>query len=117
MDHATRREGEVAVLPLGGDLDLSSVGAIEREFRRAEARPDVLVLDLRAATLLDSSILREIVAAHVRARRDARRLVIALDSEPVRRVFRLTALEWRLEIVRDPADVDAGLLGRRRIAS
>ena len=118
MDHATRREGEVAVLPLGGDLDLSSVGAIEREIRRAEARrPDVLVLDLRAATLLDSSILREIVAAHVRARRNSRRLVIALDSEPVRRVFRLTALEWRLEIVRDPADVDAGLLGRRRIAS
>jgi anti-anti-sigma factor len=112
MDVATRREGGVAVLPSGGDLDLSTARALEREIRRAEARrPDVLVLDLREATFLDSSILREIVAAHVRARRDARRLVVAVDSEPVRRIFRITLLEWRLELVRDPADVDAGLRG------
>jgi anti-sigma B factor antagonist len=101
-----RSEGEVAVLPLGGDLDLSTAPEVEREIRRAEARrPGVLVLDLRAVTFLDSSILREIVAAHVRARRDGRRLAVAVGSEAVRRVFRITLLEWRLEIVRDPAEV------------
>jgi anti-anti-sigma factor len=66
------------------------------------------VLDLRAVTFLDSSILREIVAAHVRARAEGRRLALAVDTEAVRRVFRITLLEWRLEIVRDPADVRVG---------
>jgi anti-sigma B factor antagonist len=101
-----RSEGEVAVLPLGGDLDLSTAPEVEREIRRAEARrPGVLVLDLGAVTFLDPSMLREIVAAHVRARRDGRRLAVAVASEAVRRVFRITLLEWRLEIVRDPTEV------------
>lgn len=111
--HDEHRYGtEIAVHPLDGDLDLSSARAVRRELRRLEAaRPGVLVLDLRAVTFLDSSMLREIVAAHVRARRDGRRLVIAVGSEAVRRVFRVTLLEWRLELVDDPADVFSGSAG------
>ncbi|MGZ8610762.1 MAG: STAS domain-containing protein [Actinomycetota bacterium] len=99
---------EIAVLPLAGDLDLSSAGAADRAIRRAEvSRPAVLVLDLRRVTFLDSTMLRTIVAAHVRARGEGRRLAVAARSETVRRVFRITLLEWRLEIVDDPADVRA----------
>ena len=101
-----RFEGEVAVLSLAGDLDLSVARDVEAALRRAEAqRPKVLVLDLREVTFIDSSMLREVVAAHVRARRDGRRFVVAIGSEVVRRVFRVTLLEWRLEIVDDPAGV------------
>jgi anti-sigma B factor antagonist len=106
---ATRQtEPSIDVLPLSGELDLFNAGDLGLRVRRAErARPDVLVLDLRRVTFIDSTILREIVAADVRARRDGRRIAIAADSEAVRRVFRITLLEWRLEVVDDPADVRA----------
>jgi anti-anti-sigma factor len=68
----------------------------------------VLVLDLRRVTFLDSTMLREIVAAHLRARQQGRRIAVAAVSEAVRRVFRITLLECRVEIVDDPADVRAG---------
>jgi anti-sigma B factor antagonist len=94
---------------MGGDLDLSKSSEFSRAIHRAESlEPGVLVLDLRRVTFLDSTVLREIVAAHVRADREGRRLAVAATSEAVRRVFRITLLEWRLEIVDDPADVGAG---------
>jgi anti-anti-sigma factor len=100
---------EVAVLSLAGDLDLSNAHQVERAIRDAEIRrPDVLVLDLRRVTFLDSTMLRRLVAAHSRARADGRRLVVAVGTEAVRRLFRITLLEWRLEIVDDVADVEAG---------
>ena len=101
-----RSEDEVAVLTLDGDLDLRHARRVERRIRRAEASgARLLVIDLREVRFIDSSMLREIVAAHVRARRDGRRLVVAIGSGSVRRVFRVTLLEWRLEIVDDPGDV------------
>lgn len=98
----------VAVLSMGGDLDLSRTEEVGRAIQRAESLdPRVLVLDLRRVTFLDSTMLREIVAAHLRARREGRRIAVAAVSEAVRRVFRITLLEWRVEIVDDPADVGA----------
>jgi anti-sigma B factor antagonist len=97
---------------MDGDLDLSRTGEIGRAIQRAESlEPGVLVLDLRRVTFLDSTMLREIVAAYLRASRQGRRIAIAAVSEAVRRMFRITLLEWRVEIVDDPADVGAG--GRR----
>jgi anti-anti-sigma factor len=99
----------VAVLSMDGDLDLSRSVEIGRAIQRAESlEPGVLVLDLRRVTFLDSTMLREIVAAHLRARRQGRRIAVAAVSEAVRRVFRITLLECRVEIVDDPADVGAG---------
>lgn len=99
----------VAVLSMDGDLDLSRSAEIGRAIQRAESlQPGVLVLDLRRVTFLDSTMLREIVAAHLRARRQGRRIVVAAVAEAVRRVFRITLLECRVEIVDDPADVGAG---------
>ena len=107
-----RYEGQgdgVAVLTMDGDLDLSRSVEIGRAIQRAESfEPGVLVLDLRRVTFLDSTMLREIVAAHLRARREGRRIAVAAVSEAVRRVFRITLLECRVEIVDDPADVGAG---------
>lgn len=96
----------VTVLAFSGELDLSNTGAIERAMRDAEGEdPAVLVLDLREVTFVDSSMLREIVAAEERARQQGRRLAVAVASEVIRRLFRITLLEWRVEIVDDPADV------------
>jgi anti-anti-sigma factor len=103
------RPVEVAVLSFGGDLDISTADAAVLAIRRAEAgAPAVLVLDLRTATFVDSTMLRVIIAAHMRGGRVGRRVVVATGSDAVRRLFRTTLLEWRLEIVDDPARIEAG---------
>lgn len=62
---------------------------------------DTLVLDLRKLKFLDSTGLRLIWSAHSRAKRCGRRLRIVPGSDAVRRIFRLTGMQERLDIVED----------------
>jgi anti-anti-sigma factor len=99
------RDGLVHVA-LRGELDLSTVGKVHDELRRVEAAaPAVVVLDLSKVTFLDSTGLRCLVTADERARDAGRRLVIVRGPEPVQRVFAITRLEERLEIVEDASAV------------
>jgi len=56
---------------------------------------------------MDSTGLRVIVAADARAREQGRRLVIVRGSDTVQRIIQMTRLDERLEIVDDPAAVEA----------
>jgi anti-anti-sigma factor len=95
------REGLVHVA-LRGELDLSSAGKLQEELRRVEEDPPpLLVLDLSKLVFLDSTGLRCLVTADERAREAGRRLVIVRGPDPVHRVFSITRLEERLEIVDD----------------
>jgi anti-anti-sigma factor len=99
------RDGFVHVA-LRGELDLSTVGKVQDELRRVEAAaPSVVVLDLSKVTFLDSTGLRCLVTADERARDAGRRLVIVRGPDPVQRVFAITRLEERLEIVDDASAV------------
>jgi anti-anti-sigma factor len=89
-------------MALVGELDLSSVPKVQEELRRVEAdSPPTLVLDLSKLTFLDSTGLRCIVTADERAREQGRRIVIVRGPDAVQRVFAITRLEDRLEIVDD----------------
>ena len=93
-------------LALRGELDLSTVGKVQEELRRVEAgSPPVLVLDLSKLTFLDSTGLRCLVTADERARDTGRRVVIVRGPDPVQRVFSITRLEDRLEMVDDASAV------------
>ena len=95
------RNGPVHI-SLRGELDLSTVDKVEDELRRVEAStPDVVVLDLSKLTFLDSTGLRCLVTADERARDEGRRVVIVRGPETVQRVFSITRLEERLEMVDD----------------
>jgi anti-sigma B factor antagonist len=75
---------------------------VQEELRRIEAgSPPTLVVDLSKLTFLDSTGLRCIVTADERAREDGRRIVIVRGPDAVQRVFALTRLAERLEIVDD----------------
>jgi anti-anti-sigma factor len=65
----------------------------------------VLVLDLRKVEFIDSTGLRAVISADERARSGGRRLVIIRGTTAVERVFSVTQLDQRLEIVDDPASV------------
>jgi anti-anti-sigma factor len=91
---------------LVGELDLSSVGKVQEELRRAElAGTPTVVIDLSKLTFLDSTGLRCIVTADERARDAGRRVVVVRGPDPVQRVFAITRLEERLEMVDDAAAV------------
>ena len=99
------RDGFVHVA-LMGELDLSTVAKVQEELRKIEAAsPPTLVVDLSKLTFLDSTGLRCIVTADERAREDGRRVVIVRGPDPVQRVFAITRLEERLEMVDDAAAV------------
>jgi anti-sigma B factor antagonist len=95
------RDGLVHVA-LVGELDLSTVAKVQEELRRVEAAsPATLVVDLSKLTFLDSTGLRCIVTADERARAEGRRIVIVRGPDAVQRVFAITRLEERLEMVDD----------------
>jgi anti-sigma B factor antagonist len=91
-------------LTLRGELDISSAPSLEEALGRIESTgPPVLVIDLRALEFMDSTGLRTIVAADQRARAQGRRVTIVRGPEAVDRVFSVTRLDERLELVDDPA--------------
>jgi anti-anti-sigma factor len=93
-----------ASLALRGELDISSAPALEEALGRLEAgRPSLLVIDLRGLEFMDSTGLRTIVSADQRARDAGRRLAIVRGPEAVDRIFNVTRLDERLELVDDPA--------------
>jgi anti-anti-sigma factor len=100
-------EGDGLVsLKLQGELDLSTVSKVEEELRRAEAdEPALLALDLSQLTFLDSTGLRLIVTADQRAREQGRRLAIVKGPDPVQRVFAITRLDERLDMVEDASNL------------
>jgi anti-anti-sigma factor len=101
------RDGLVHVA-LRGELDLSTVSKVQDELNRVEqSSPPIVVLDLSKLSFLDSTGLRCIVTADERARQAGRRIVLVRGPEPVHRVFTITRLEERLEMVDDASAVNA----------
>jgi len=100
LDFETREEAEQTLIELRGELDLSTAEKVERELTRVEAQaPSVLVLDLSGLKFLDSTGLRLVVGADQRARAADRRLVVVKGPAAVHRVFSITKLDERLEMV------------------
>lgn len=98
-------EDDAAVrLALTGELDISSAPVLEEALGRIEAgEPEVLLVDLRQLEFMDSTGLRTLVGANQRARAQGRRLAIVRGPEQVDRIFSVTRLDERFEIVDDPA--------------
>ena len=104
IDH----DHEAPRLVLSGELDLASAEELEGELKQLEAaEPPLLVLDLRELEFMDSTGLRTVVTADARAREQGRRLAIVRGPDAVDRVFSVTRLDERLEIIDDPAAVGA----------
>jgi anti-anti-sigma factor len=100
------REPDHARLSLYGELDIAATTRFEAALAELEQdSPERLLLDLRGLTFLDSTGLRALLVADTRAREAGRRLTILQGPEAVRRVFEITGLEERLELVDDEASL------------
>jgi anti-sigma B factor antagonist len=100
----TVREGEGTILvALFGELDLSEVEQVREVLEGAEAKqPQILVIDLRGLEFMDSSGIRVVVEADLRAKNDGRKLLLVRGPDPVHRVFTIALLDRRLEFIDAP---------------
>jgi anti-sigma B factor antagonist len=89
--------GEGVVVALAGEVDLATVPVVEDELRRAEASQDLIILDLRDVSFMDSTGIRMLVAADRRNRARGAALVIVQGSPQVRRLFELSGLTRHVE--------------------
>ena len=94
---------DTVCVTLSGELDFSRAYTFDEEMRRLESqRPDSIVLDLRELNFCDSAGLGRVLAVQRRAQRDGRRLVVVRGCRALQRLFALTALDLRLEMVSEP---------------
>jgi anti-sigma B factor antagonist len=107
LDFETTRNGGVAIVRPTGELDLSGATVLEAELDRLAEDPDLasVVLDMRGLQFMDSSGLRLVVVADMRAREAGRRFALVRGGETVHRVFEITRMSDRLDFVDDPEDV------------
>ena len=91
-----RRDGDAVIVALAGELDLATVGELERAMQAARDAGAGVVVDLRRLSFMDSTGLRAIVLAHEELDRAGQKLAIVRGPGPVQRVFELTGLEQRL---------------------
>jgi len=102
LDIDTQARPGMAVVAVTGELDIAETPNLGGVLASIEGdKPPVLVLDLRGLTFIDSSGLRLVLETDMRARREARRLVIVRGPEAVHRVFLIALLDRRLEFVDD----------------
>jgi anti-anti-sigma factor len=98
--------GTAVRLVLAGDLDLATAAEAETEIIAAEENsPPLLIIDLSDLHFMDSTGLRVIVSSASRARDEERRLVFVKGPDVVQRVFEITRLAERLEMVDSVDDV------------
>lgn len=101
-----RQDGGIS-FALSGELDLSTLEQLETALDGGlDGKPEMVVIDLRELTFLDSSGLRVMLALHADLREEGGRLVLVQGPRRVQRVLELTGADEELEIVADPAEID-----------
>lgn len=104
LDFETTRNGTAAIVRPVGELDLSGAAILEAELDRLAENPEIgsVVLDMRRLEFMDSSGLRLVVVADMKAREAGRRFCLVRGDETVHRVFEITRMSDRLDFVDDP---------------
>jgi anti-sigma B factor antagonist len=106
LEIITERADGQTLIALVGELDIASAPRFEEGLAEVEAdTPGTVVLDLRRVDFIDSTGLRAVIGADERARTAGRRLVVVRGPAAVERVFNVTQLDQRLDIVDDPEAV------------
>lgn len=96
------------VIALSGEIDLAAVDGVEAAIAPTVAsEAEILVLDLRRVDFLDSSGLRVVLRIDREQREAGRRLAVVRGGRRVARVLELTGAERQLEMVDDPAEIQA----------
>jgi anti-sigma B factor antagonist len=106
FDLETETNGSSVLVRIRGDLDLQVVDQVSEALTRIESdEPELLVIDLRRLTFMDSTGMGVIAAAHIRARDAGRRFAIVRPPAGVRQAFDRTKLDQVITVADDLASV------------
>jgi anti-sigma B factor antagonist len=99
---------EAQTIALTGEADLLGAPEIESALKDASAgEQELIVIDLRNLTFIDSSGLQALITGHELCRARGHELRIVPGPENVQRLFELAGMEESLPFV-DASDLDAG---------
>jgi anti-anti-sigma factor len=86
----------VHVVRVSGEFDVSGCGRFRDASERSDA--ELVVVDLRQATFLDSSALSELIGLQRRTQRRGSRLAILRPGGKADRIFKLTGIDGHLPL-------------------
>jgi anti-anti-sigma factor len=89
-----RRAGDACIVVPEGEIDLGTVDAVAAALEQARSEADVVYLDLRAVTFMDSAGVRLIIETE-----RACDLRVVRGPAAVQRLFDLVGLEERVRMV------------------
>ena len=106
LSFQTTVTGDVAVIALTGELDVSGAALLEHEIERllADHDPRGVVLDLSELDFMDSTGLRLVVLTDVKAKEESREFALVRGRADVHRVFEITRMTDRLRFLDSAAD-------------
>jgi anti-anti-sigma factor len=94
FDLHVERRGSVAILRVSGELDITGAEFLETRIKElAGDSPDVVVIDLRKVSFMDSTGLRSLLRARARGSEEGWSLKLIRGPEPVHRVLELTRMD------------------------
>jgi anti-sigma B factor antagonist len=99
----TRREGDVAVLDLSGDVSATAEGRLQAAYDRLLAEP-VVVLDFSSVDYVNSTGIALIVGLLAEARKTGQEIRARGLAEHYREIFRITRLSDFMTILDDEGD-------------
>ena len=94
-----RVDDQTQVVSVRGEIDLFTAPEFKQRIAEAiERGRRRVVVDLSAATFIDSSSLGILISSHKRLRLENGRLVVACDVPAILNVFKITGLDGVLDI-------------------
>jgi anti-anti-sigma factor len=94
------RLADTHVIALAGELELATASEVEDELRSVELScVQVIAIDLRELTFIDSTGVRLLVQAQERSCQGTGRLILVKASDAIHRIFEICDLASRLPFV------------------
>jgi anti-sigma B factor antagonist len=94
-----------AIVEVAGELDLATVGELDRALHTLAKTKRAVTLDLRELRFIDSTGLRLILKIDALARQDGFNFAVVRGPETVQRIFASTGLEDHVVFVDAPEDL------------
>jgi anti-sigma B factor antagonist len=108
----TERQPGGTIVTFRGDLDIASEADAAASLEAAFEGAGVVVADLRELDFLDSTGVRVLLTAELRARERGVRFGVARGDGMVRRLFEVTRIDQRFPVVDDPVELTRSELPR-----
>ena len=92
LDIQARSDSTWSILSLQGEVDISTVDALEEQIEQCLKHGSRLILDLSGVSFIDSTGLRLVIGTRQRLSEDGELVLVAQDG-PVTRLLEITGLD------------------------